>query len=203
MINYKKKDKGTAGLTVIISIITILFVIGLLTMIFALMGDNVGYVTKTDATGAVVNGSVTGLLTNNTQLLFATTEEIAYTDIACTLTVLHNGSDEDWDLVPTDNYTVGGLGNCYVIGNDDAYSGAGVGYQATYTTAYKADTTSSDLIDDTTESLSGVPDWFPIIIVIGFMVVLILLVSIIITAIRGTGLMGAGAGVSGGTAGSA
>ena len=97
----KKQDKGTAGLTVIISIITMLFVIGLLTMIFALMGDSLG--------DAVDSGSE-----------------------------------------------------------------------------------AEGIINTTTASLSDVPDWFPIIIVIGFIVVLILLVSIIITAIRGTGLMGAG-----------
>jgi uncharacterized membrane protein YhdT len=39
------------------------------------------------------------------------------------------------------------------------------------------------------EPIAGVTDWFPIIIVITAMVVLILLTVIIITAIRGSGLV--------------
>ena len=55
------------------------------------------------------------------------------------------------------------------------------------------DTTAIGVINDTTVSISSVTDWFPIFIVIGAMVVLILLTVIIITAIRGSGLMGGSA----------
>ena len=51
------------------------------------------------------------------------------------------------------------------------------------------DTTASNVIGNTTESISSVTDWFDIFIVIAAMVVLILLTVIIITAIRGSGLM--------------
>lgn len=93
-----KQDKGVAGLTILLSLITMLFVIGLLVMIFALMGG---------------------------ELQTATT-----------------------------------------------------------------DTTAIKVINDTTSSISSVTDWYPIFIVIGAMVVLILLTVIIITAIRGSGMMG-------------
>lgn len=96
-----KQDKGVAGLTILLSLITMLFVIGLLVMIFALMGS---------------------------ELQDATT-----------------------------------------------------------------DATAIDVINDTTVSISGVTDWYTIFIVIGAMVVLILLTVIIITAIRGSGLMAGGA----------
>ena len=95
-----KQDKGVAGLTILLSLVTMLFVIGLLVMIFALMGGELD-----DAT-------------------------------------------------------------------DDA--------------------TASNVIANTTESISSVTDWFDIFIVIGAMVVLILLTVIIITAIRGSGLMAGG-----------
>jgi len=95
-----KYDRGVAGLTVLLSVITMLFVIGLLVMIFALMGGELQ-----DAT-------------------------------------------------------------------DDA--------------------TAQDVINDTTTSISGVTSWFTIFIVITAMVVLILLTVIIITAIRGSGLMAGG-----------
>jgi len=95
-----KQDKGVAGLTILLSLVTMLFVIGLLVMIFALMGG---------------------------ELQDATT-----------------------------------------------------------------DTTAIDVINDTTDSISSVTDWYDIFIVIGAMVVLILLTVIIITAIRGSGLMAGG-----------
>ena len=96
-MKFGKQDKGVAGLTILLSLVTMLFVIGLLVMIFALMGG---------------------------ELQSSTT-----------------------------------------------------------------DTTAIKVINDTTTSISSVTDWFPIFIVIGAMVVLILLTVIIITAIRGSGLM--------------
>jgi len=92
-----KQDKGVAGLSILLSLVTMLFVIGLLVMIFALMG---------------------GELQDST-----------------------------------------------------------------------TDATAIGVINDTTTSISSVTDWYPIFIVIGAMVVLILLTVIIITAIRGSGLM--------------
>jgi hypothetical protein len=96
-LNELKQDKGVAGLTVLLSLITMLFVIGLLVMIFALMGG---------------------------ELIDATEDE-----------------------------------------------------------------TATDVINETTSSISDVTDWFGIFIVIGAMVVLILLTVIIISAIRGSGLI--------------
>jgi len=96
-MKFGQQDKGVAGLTILLSLVTMLFVIGLLVMIFALMGG---------------------------ELQDATTDTVA-------------------------------------IG----------------------------VINDTTSSISSVTDWYPIFIVIGAMVVLILLTVIIITAIRGSGLM--------------
>jgi len=100
-VKFGKCDKGVAGLTILLSLVTMLFVIGLIVMIFALMGG---------------------------ELQDATT-----------------------------------------------------------------DATAIGVINDTTSSISSVTDWFPIFIVIGAMVVLILLTVIIIVSIRGSGLMSGGA----------
>jgi len=97
-----RKDKGTAGLNVLLSVITMLFVIGLVVMVFALMGGE-----------------------------------------------LHTA-------------TLDAVGN---------------------------ETTASLTINETAGAISGVTSWFPIVIVITAMVVLILLTVIIITAIRGSGLV--------------
>lgn len=96
-----KKNRGVAGLTILLSLVTMLFVVGLIVMIFALMGG---------------------------ELADATT-----------------------------------------------------------------DTTADNVIGNTTDSISSVTDWFALFIVIGAMVVLILLTVIIITAIRGSGLLAGGA----------
>jgi uncharacterized transporter YbjL len=50
------------------------------------------------------------------------------------------------------------------------------------------DRTAIDVINETSQSISSVTDWFNIFIVIGAMVVLILLTVIIITAIRSSGM---------------
>ena len=95
-------DKGTAGLNVLLSVITMLFVIGLIVMVFALMGGE-----------------------------------------------LHTESLQ-------------------ADGNE---------------------TSASQVINETSVAISGVTSWFPIIIVITAMVVLILLTVVIITAIRGSGMV--------------
>ena len=100
-MKFEKCDRGVAGLTILLSLVTMLFVIGLIVMIFALMGG---------------------------ELQDATT-----------------------------------------------------------------DATAISVINATTSSISSVTDWFSIFIVIGAMVVLILLTVIIITAIRGSGLLEGGA----------
>jgi len=54
------------------------------------------------------------------------------------------------------------------------------------------DATAIAVINDTGQAISSVTDWFDIFIVIGAMVVLILLTVIIITAIRGSGMVAEG-----------
>lgn len=92
-----KSDKGTAGLNILLSVVTMIFIIGLIVMVFALMAGELGKAT------------------------------------------------------------------------DDA--------------------TAKQVINETGSSIANVTSWFPIIIVITAMVVLILLTVIIITAIRGSGLV--------------
>lgn len=102
-MRFDRKEGGVAGLVLLLSLITMLFVIGLLVMIFSLMGQ--------------------------------------------------------------------GMLNTGTIDNDS------VAYQ---------------VINDTIGALASVIDWFPLFIVIGAMVVLILLTVIIIIAIRGSGLIAGG-----------
>jgi len=56
-----EKDKGVAGLNVLLSVITMLFVIGLIVMVFSLMGAELQDAT-TDATAiAVINDTTSSI----------------------------------------------------------------------------------------------------------------------------------------------
>ena len=56
-----KTDKGVAGLTIFLSLITMLFVIGLLVMVFAIMGGKLETAT-TDATAiSVINDTTVAI----------------------------------------------------------------------------------------------------------------------------------------------
>jgi len=50
-----RKDKGTAGLNVLLSVITMLFVIGLIVMVFALMGGELQTATSDPVASSVIN----------------------------------------------------------------------------------------------------------------------------------------------------
>jgi uncharacterized membrane protein YhfC len=61
-----KKEHGTAGLNVLLSVITMLFVIGLIIMVFSLMGGELGKAT-TDTTAKGVINDTTQALSGTTQ----------------------------------------------------------------------------------------------------------------------------------------
>ena len=65
-----KKDKGTAGLTILLSLIVMLFVIGLIVMIFSLMSgalqSSLGNTASDNASKTVINttgGAIAGVTT--------------------------------------------------------------------------------------------------------------------------------------------
>jgi hypothetical protein len=179
----KKTDKGVAGLTILLSIITTLFVIGLLVMIFSLMGGEMRDATYTSTTVSVINESgafvnATGYTVDNAGALNG-----VYTATAVWLNV----TGKAW-LLPSANYTLstaGVLTNATKVLNATQWEDANVSYSY----IYDAENTATEVMNDTTSGVSSVTDWFPIFIVISAMVVLILLTVIIITAIRGSGLM--------------
>jgi hypothetical protein len=56
-----KNEKGTAGLNVLLSVITMLFVIGLIIMVFALMGGELMNATDNPTAIGVINDTSTAL----------------------------------------------------------------------------------------------------------------------------------------------
>ena len=193
-MKFGKQDSGVAGLTVLLSLITMLFVMGLLIMIFALMG---GEIIGTDTvTQAYTSGSTAQ-------------NGITFTDAGTTLTAC-NGANQgalstiavinasSGATVPASNYTASGC-TLTSVGAGSLFNATTV--NATYTYTYAG--SSYTVMNDTVSGISSVTDWYDIFIVIGAMVVLILLTVIIIGAIRGSGLMAGGISSGNGNVGSA
>jgi uncharacterized membrane protein len=178
MTNKFKQDKGVAGLTVLLSVIVMLFVIGLLVMIFSLMS------------GAINDQDLiyerTSSISVNQEAITLTTAGTTPTTVAnlrspiCTFVAIYNGTTQ---LLGAGNVTE--ISEC-VFRNNSLYST----FRINYTYTYLADQYGTGgVINDTSAALSGVTDWFDIFIVITAMVVLIMLTVIIITAIRSSGMV--------------
>ena len=176
--NFKSNDQGIAGLTILLSLVTFLFVIGLLVMIFSLMGGEMVDATY-DNTDVTVSNE-TGAYLNSTTYTVDTASAKNFASLVITSAIN-----------TTDNSSIG-VGNFTVV--DGGFTNASATNYASvwvsYTYNYDASNGATDVMSDTTTNIAGVTDWFPIFVVIGAMVVLILLTVIIITAIRGSGLMG-------------
>jgi uncharacterized membrane protein len=182
MRTKQKTDKGVAGLTILLSVVTMLFVIGLLVMIFSLMGGELRDATFDSTDATVTNES--GFYLNGTTYTVDTATAQDFS--AFTITTVHNASDGVVMLVG--NYTAGATGTIVNATTTSPYE-----VNVSYTYTYNAENTATSVMNETTVGIAGVTDWFTIFIVITAMVVLILLTVIIITAIRGSGLMTAGA----------
>jgi uncharacterized membrane protein len=187
MKNTFKQDEGTAGLTILLSVIVMLFIIGLLIMIFSLMGASL----QTSLYDKLTAGSVA-----NESILIPTTGGITlakalYTDGACgAITAMLNHTAGNV-IIPATNYTQVG---CVVYNASSlAWLGATVtNVRVSYPYTYSASNTATQVMNDTTHGLSETTNWFSIFIVITAMIVLILLTVIIITAIRSSGMIGGG-----------
>lgn len=184
-MNYKN-DNGIAGLNILLSVIVLLFTIGLIVMVFTLMGSGLRDATYTSTTATATNESVTFGATNTAQSLDAS----SLRNVVCVTTPVQvlNETTDGANLGVT-NVTLSS--SCTLLNATALADAIGNGtVYVSYTYTYDADNTATDVMNDTYNSVGGVTDWFDIFIVISAMVVLILLVVIIVTAIRGSGLVG-------------
>ena len=169
-----KYDKGVAGLTVLLSVIVALFVIGLIVMIFALMS---GEIQDTDIIYERTSPATVGLESISLTDSGTAVSKASLRGAQCTFVAIYN----DTTLLGDGNVTE--ISEC-TWKNNSYYSD----WKINYTYTYLADEYGvAEVINDTSSAVGGVTDWFDIFIVISSMVVLILLVVIIITAIRGSG----------------
>jgi len=174
-----KQDKGVAGLTIMLSLVVMLFIIGLLVMIFSIMGNKLqesqygsASATVTNETGAKPTTAGIGLTSGSS----------ATGGVCGAVTSLYNSTGE---YMAIGNITQVG---CTVYNNSDAAQFT-TNMNYTYPYTYSTTTDATDVMGDTVTGISGVVEWFDIFIVIGAMVVLILLTVIIITAIRSSGMI--------------
>lgn len=185
MKKENRQDKGVAGLTILLSLVVMLFVIGLLVMIFAIMS---GKLQDTD-TLYTRTGSASVTAESVTQANLPTGDALTKATLRspqCTITAITNGT-AGGILIASGNYTE--VSECTVQNLTSTFSTAD--WKVNYTYTYLADQSGAiGTINDTGQSIASVTDWFDIFIVIGAMVVLILLTVVIITAIRGSGMVG-------------
>jgi hypothetical protein len=172
--------KGVAGLNVFLSVIAMLFMIGIIVMVFAIAGAELKSAQMYNENVKISNETF-----NVTAVLQDLTTGAGYSDCANAGYVYANNLTLPDELTSTDLHFEGCQFNV---------TGAGVGYIAqkiniTYTVDYTSNPTARDTINDTYNAVSDSVDWFPTFIVLGAMVVLILLVVIIINSIRGSGLI--------------
>lgn len=183
----QSRDKGVAGLVILLSLVTMLFIIGLLVMIFTLMGGSLQDVSYTDLSATNSNETLTTVAETGENFAVST-----YRSVSCTISIVTNATNGA--VISSGNYT---QTNCNL-----ASSGTGVfnntNWNVTYSYTYEGDTTATEVLNDTTIALSSTTNFFTIFIVIASMVVLVLLTVIIIVAVRGSGLMSGSAKVSGG-----
>ena len=184
--NTLRQDKGVAGMNILIGLVISIFILAILVMSIALLGGELEDATDTTTAGEDIGETDAPQyqLTNETALAFVNSTLLALDDIACSLYNVTNETNGDLGSV---NYTASGVGNCYVTLSDDAVASFGNFSYFNVSTAYtySTETTASGTIENSTEDISSVTEWFTIFIVMGAIVVIMLLVAIIIQVARG------------------
>jgi hypothetical protein len=175
-----KQEKGIGSLNILLSVVVMIFAIGLVVMVFALMGSSLQNSSYSSTTSSVANETVIGLNDSVGDYL----SKYSLLNVGCSVSIVANATSGL--AIPSSNYT---LANCLIKGvANSPYLGKNVNVSYSYT--YDANTTATGVVAETVSSIATVPTWFAIIITIAVMVVLILLVIIIISAIRGTTAVG-------------
>ena len=174
----KKAQTGT-GLDVFLSVIAMIFVIGIIIMAFILVGTGMMESdTAFSRTGAIA-------LNNESHYMNSTIGSFVLNDtlrsVRCSVSTIYNGTE----LMTASNYTIT---NCLVTEVGSSF--ANETWNVSYTYTYEAPNDASRVINATTLSIAGASDWFGIFIVISAVVVLILLIVMIVISLRQGGLMG-------------
>ena len=180
----KFKKKGVAGLDIFLSVIAMIFIIGIIVMAFALTSS------KIMETDSAFDRSSSASVTNETNYMngsigYFNVDKSSLKSPVCVIGEIYNGTD----LLSVGNYT---SSSCKVtlVSNDYVNET----WKVSYTYTYLVPNEVSDVLNDTTIAISSATDWFAIFITIAAVVVLILLIVLIIVSLRQAGLMGGESG---------
>ena len=178
-MKYSNLDqkKGVAGLNILLSLISMLFMIGIIVMVFVIAGTRLRS-TSTIATLETLTTTDTGLTVTDggTSL---TSCAGAIDGVVSSVTSAYNETGDV--LITSGNYTVAG---CTITAVGTEFNNTD--WNVTY--AYTTSGTAGQTINDTYTALGDVVDWFPTFVVLGALVVLILLVVIIMNSIKSSGV---------------
>ena len=181
MVKIFKREKGQAGLDMLMGVVTMLFLLGLIVMVFVYASGELESGIADTTTTAVANETITSVTEVSQDLAYA-----GYWDVVCSGAVVTNATVGT--AVDSANYTVSSA--CGIVFKGDDTNWNATNLNVTYVATYQTSTDAVLVINKTKDSLSDTVDWFDIIIVMSALVVLILLIVLIIRAIRGTGLVG-------------
>jgi len=181
-MEYRKlmtNEKGVAGLNVLLSLISMIFMIGIIVMVFVIAGaklrDSSQLIVLETATDTVqsdflLNSTIGAVMTNCAgQIGGAITSVSSVVNESITLT--------------TANYTTSG---CYIYATATSEYNNHIVDNVTYSYTHGGE--ALRVINKTTNAIGDTPDWFPTFIVLGSLVVLILLVVVIINSIKSSGI---------------
>ena len=182
-MKYKKvlkQKKGVAGLEVLLSIISMLFMIGIIIMVFVIGGTKLEETVSTgDFLDSTTVANEVGAYSNETGYTLAGAS--SYNAESFAITGAWN--ETSGVAIALANFSVSSTG---VVTNASILTYEAVNFSYTYN--YLQDMSSAEVINDTYTSLGSTTDWFPTFIILGAMIVLVLLVVIIITSIKRSGI---------------
>ena len=184
------KNKGVAGLEIFLAVITLLFMIGLVVMIFQIASANL------KSSSAVANAVTTSALTQNAVIVNTTGTNLT----TCISTYYATGghvssitsvvNQSGAITIDPANYTATQCGIKATAAAEALF--LNTGWNVTYLVSYGG--ASWTTINDTGAAIATAPTWFSTFIVLAALVVLVLLVVYIIRAIQGSGITGGGGG---------
>jgi len=197
-----KTERGVAGLEILVTVVVMLFMVGIIVMTFSIAGSKLQTAMLADAgEGRIDNETNSSAVGSGASATYTLPIAVTHANADCSIVRIGraNASVVYYESGLHTNFTVS---NC-IISKNGTTSGYvnGTPINVTYTYSY-GDLDPARTINKTYQSMSSVPDWFQTFIVLTALVVLILLVVIIISAIKGAGIMGGHEG-NGGMSGNA
>lgn len=182
-MKFSRKEKGIAGLNVLMSVVSMLFMIGIIVMVFIVAGDKLTTEIGDRSSGSVSNETIALLNLTAVSTTVAVLDCGEFTDSTILVT-----NETTGELVESANYTESGGYFTSTTSNTDYISPTNVNVSGSYT--YCGEGTAALSIYKTTQAIDDTTDWFSTFIVLAALVVMVLLVVIIINSIKGSNLGG-------------